>query len=322
MKQRLFSTKFWSDSWVVDDLNALDRYLFLYLLLNERSNLIGVYELPLRVAAFETGIDQSDLARMLAKMSPKVEYLQDRYIYVEKAADHAADNPAINKGMLRELAALPAAVREDVRAYGIKSIRLAQVFDDYDTLQATAEVATPNQTPPPDNREDEATNRPPQATSGYPTPPIGGQGPTPHRPGKEKEKEKEKEKLLSSPAPTAQDPVKQLTADVKEVFGFYVKSFNAENSHIKLSTERRRKLEARLKDAGKEMLFAAITNTAASPFHRGDNDRGWKANIDFIIRSYEQVERLATMNAEESVSPTAQKRKPTDEEMRRAMEKL
>ena len=46
-------------------------------------------------------------------------------------------------------------------------------------------------------------------------------------------------------------------------------------------------------DSGVELLEQAISNTSRSPFHNGDNDRGWTADLDFIIRSYEQVERLA-----------------------------
>ena len=48
--------------------------------------------------------------------------------------------------------------------------------------------------------------------------------------------------------------------------------------------------------AGKEMLIKAIKNTASSPFHIGENERGWKADLDFIIKSYEQVERLSNLD--------------------------
>lgn len=88
--------------------------------------------------------------------------------------------------------------------------------------------------------------------------------------------------------------VDRSTNDPSKIFDFYIKQFETPNS--KLSTQRRVKIQARLKDAGADMLRRAIENTAKSPFHRGDNDRGWKADIDFIIRSYEQVERLASMH--------------------------
>jgi len=64
-KQRYINTKFWSDTFI-SELNPLDRYLFLYFLTNEHTNIAGVYELPLKTIAFETGIELD----MLKKMNP------------------------------------------------------------------------------------------------------------------------------------------------------------------------------------------------------------------------------------------------------------
>lgn len=72
--QRMINSKFWSDSFVVDKLNPLDRYLFLYFLTNEKTNICGVYELPLRTISYETGIDKEEIIRMLARLKGKVEY--------------------------------------------------------------------------------------------------------------------------------------------------------------------------------------------------------------------------------------------------------
>lgn len=90
-------------------------------------------------------------------------------------------------------------------------------------------------------------------------------------------------------------------AATQRVFDHYVKLFNASQTY-KLSDGRRRKLQARLSDAGEALLTKAITNTANSAWHRGENDRGWKADLDFIIRSYEQVERLANLDGPEENS--------------------
>ena len=43
------------------------------------------------------------------------------------------------------------------------------------------------------------------------------------------------------------------------------------------------------------MLIKAIDSVADDPFYMGDNDRGWTADLDFVIRSYEQVERLSNL---------------------------
>lgn len=121
-------------------------------------------------------------------------------------------------------------------------------------------------------------------------------------------KEKEKENNIN----TIVDLDKSKRLDVLEVFNFYVMKF--QSPQTKLSNTRKSKIRQRLNDAGKEMLLKAIDNTSRSPHHRGDNDRGWKANIDFIIRSYEQVERLSELDVE-AVSTSKQER-PNLEEVR------
>lgn len=82
---------------------------------------------------------------------------------------------------------------------------------------------------------------------------------------------------------------------LKNVYDLYCKLFDKNPNTYKLTDKRKLKLKARLKDIGEEQLIKAITNTSASNFHRGDNDRGWQADLDWIIKSYEQVEKLASM---------------------------
>lgn len=123
----MVTTRFWSDSFIVDQLNALDRYLFLYLLTNERANIIGIYELSLRTAAFETGIDKDDLTKMLGRLSPKVEYF-DGWVYIRKFADHQTTSPKVEIGMEREVRDLPADVQEKIQKIGFSSARLQLIF--------------------------------------------------------------------------------------------------------------------------------------------------------------------------------------------------
>lgn len=83
--------------------------------------------------------------------------------------------------------------------------------------------------------------------------------------------------------------------DVQPYYMLFIKAFNKNPNTYKLTANRKQKLRARLKDAGPELLSRAITNTANSPWHTGDNSSNWKADLDFIIRSYEQVEKLANL---------------------------
>lgn len=82
--------------------------------------------------------------------------------------------------------------------------------------------------------------------------------------------------------------------EMQSIYDHYIKTFNKNPNSYKLTDKRKLKIKLRLKDAGKDMLIRAINNVANSPFHMGDNDRGWTADLDYIIRSYEQVEKFGS----------------------------
>ena len=82
---------------------------------------------------------------------------------------------------------------------------------------------------------------------------------------------------------------------VQDIFDFYLTSFKKNENQVKLTKAREDKIRIRLEDAGEEMLKSAIEKTSKSKFHQGENDRGWKADLDFILRSYEQVEKLSSL---------------------------
>lgn len=127
-KSRMVTTRFWSDQFIVDELNPLDRYLFLYLLTNEKTNLIGIYELSLRTASFETGIEIDNLKAMLKRLSPKIEYVNG-WIYLTKFVDHQSSSPKLLVGMEREAESLPDDVKIAIQKVGFPSVRLHEIFN-------------------------------------------------------------------------------------------------------------------------------------------------------------------------------------------------
>ena len=87
----------------------------------------------------------------------------------------------------------------------------------------------------------------------------------------------------------------KVAVEVQRTYDLFIEKFEKNPNTFKLTPKRQKKIKTRLKDCGETMLRQAIENTAKNEFYRGKNDRGWKADLDFIIRSYEQVERLANM---------------------------
>lgn len=56
--------------------------------------------------------------------------------------------------------------------------------------------------------------------------------------------------------------------------------------------QRQVKLKSRLQTYSYEQIKQAVTNMANDKFYRGENDRNWKADPDFILRSDEQIDRF------------------------------
>jgi len=63
-KRRYIKDSFRSDGWI-EDLDPLERYLYLYLLTNEYVNCCGIYEIKTKRIAFETGLDNEMVKKMI-----------------------------------------------------------------------------------------------------------------------------------------------------------------------------------------------------------------------------------------------------------------
>jgi hypothetical protein len=55
---RQLHSRIWSDTWFIE-LKPEYKLLFIYLFGNERSSVCGLYEIPIRIISFETGLDRS-----------------------------------------------------------------------------------------------------------------------------------------------------------------------------------------------------------------------------------------------------------------------
>lgn len=88
--------------------------------------------------------------------------------------------------------------------------------------------------------------------------------------------------------------------NVQLIYDCYIKGFDKNPTFYKLTPKRISKIKERLDDAGFEMLTNAINNIVLSEFYMGKNDRGWTADLDWITRSYENVEKALSANPSKS----------------------
>jgi len=120
-KQRIINTKFWSDDYITN-LKPLERYLFLYLLTNGHTAICGVYELPLRIMAFETGLDKEMLLKILARFTKekKIFYLKECWIFVKNFIKHqSSESKTVKIGIENSLRLVPCDILAQIKEIDI-----------------------------------------------------------------------------------------------------------------------------------------------------------------------------------------------------------
>ena len=70
--------------------------------------------------------------------------------------------------------------------------------------------------------------------------------------------------------------------------------------NYQLTEARKTHIRARLKTFSAEQLETAVDNLATRAFYRGDNDRKWSADPDFLFRSDEQVDKFLNMGTSQT----------------------
>ena len=78
----------------------------------------------------------------------------------------------------------------------------------------------------------------------------------------------------------------------------------------KLTEDRRRKLRARLVEHGLEGWNGALVQIEKSSFLRGENDRGWRASLDFLLQPSSLNKVIEGYYADEKPAPTAPPKGP------------
>ena len=74
-KYRSIQTTFWSDSKVIDEFTPEDRYFYLYLLTNEKSNQLGCYELSIKQICRDTGYNEETIKKLLARFENELKLI-------------------------------------------------------------------------------------------------------------------------------------------------------------------------------------------------------------------------------------------------------
>jgi hypothetical protein len=111
-KNRMVNTRFWDDGYTAN-LDPIEKLLFLYFLTNTSTNICGIYEIPLKKIALETGIEKEMVTKIIGRFARegKVVYI-DGWIVIKNFLKHQnQESPKVKKGIVSELEKLPQNIR-------------------------------------------------------------------------------------------------------------------------------------------------------------------------------------------------------------------
>ncbi|GJM43011.1 MAG: hypothetical protein DHS20C20_32930 [Ardenticatenaceae bacterium] len=132
---RQIHTRIWKDSWFLS-LEPAHKLLFIYLFGNERASVSGIYELPLPVICFETGLEESVIQTGLALFAEagKVVY-EDNIVWVVNLRKYNDSGSSKVKVKIdKDVAAIPE---------GVVKTLYAQHYQSRYPIRATTQTQIP-----------------------------------------------------------------------------------------------------------------------------------------------------------------------------------
>lgn len=107
MKLRSVNTSFWSDPFI-EELTPSEKLIYLYLITNDKTNMLGIYEISIKKIAYETGINRETVLKALESFERvgKVRYV-DNYVILTRYLKHQSFNTNMKKSAIEYYNALP-----------------------------------------------------------------------------------------------------------------------------------------------------------------------------------------------------------------------
>jgi uncharacterized phage protein (TIGR02220 family) len=112
-KLRSVSTAFWSDPFI-EDLTPSEKLLFLYLITNDKTNMLGIYEVSIKKISFDTGLNKDIIEKALKEFERllKVKYIKNHIVLVN-FIKHQNYNTNMKKSAIDIYNALPNELKDN-----------------------------------------------------------------------------------------------------------------------------------------------------------------------------------------------------------------
>ena len=119
----MINTKFWDDAYS-SNLDPIEKLLFLYFLTNTSSNICGIYEIPLKKIANETGIDKDMVEKVISRFEKdhKIYYREGWLGLVNFIKNQNQNSPKVKKGIEIEMEKAPEIIKNLVLGKGIDTL--------------------------------------------------------------------------------------------------------------------------------------------------------------------------------------------------------
>lgn len=76
MAFRVIQQSLWTDEKIIDNYSCEDKYFWLYLLTNPQSNQLGIYKLPIKLAAFQLGYSREQVIVLLDRFEKTMDQIR------------------------------------------------------------------------------------------------------------------------------------------------------------------------------------------------------------------------------------------------------
>lgn len=150
-KNTFFNTRFWQDNFVAD-LDPSEKLLFIYCITSPNLSLCGIYEVPLKYIAIETGIDRDMVPKIFARFEEKKKIMyRDGWLCVLNYPKYQSfKGEKLEVALEREIKAIPKDILDEfiLNGYPIDTLSILSLDMDKDMdkeIEKIAEKETPLQ---------------------------------------------------------------------------------------------------------------------------------------------------------------------------------
>ena len=276
--KRCINVRMWSDSWF-EGLPPDFKLVWVYLLTNEYTNMLGVYELSFKRMSYDTGIEKETLSKAFEGFAKdgKAFHFFDKWVVLPNFLKNQSLNPNMLKSAMQIYRNLPKELKEIVLFDGEQTSRLEIVKPSESISKDSATLSNHSET-------------------------LSKGSQTLSEKEIEKEIEIEKENIRSLKQTSMSDslesdPEKILIPEEVESIDINKKG---KNSYIdivtlynqicvsfprvtKISEKRKKAINARLKHYKIEEIIRCFELAEQSDFLKGSNNRNWTADFDWLM---------------------------------------